>query len=235
MAAGAPRQDQCVAEMAGSQLGETQVKKEEGKLRGPPRKAVEVSKVQDTQSVAGGGGPEHSDGSEGGRGRQVQCCFSSRLSRTLWQKCLESPIHGPGEQCLPVTLVTCENTFLPSQSPPCLSLASSFLCLEPCGPFSPRGTCLLLCLQVAYGTTENSPVTFMGFPNDSIARKTETVGCVFPHTEVTVTLPTCSRSSACSRPQPTLPVWRWSRCMPSCLAQTSPPKLLFFFSTAGKN
>lgn len=83
MAAGAPRQDQCVAEMAGSQLGETQVKKEEGRLRGPPRKAVEVSKVQDTQSVAGGGGPEHSDGSEGGRGRQVQCCFSSRLSRTL--------------------------------------------------------------------------------------------------------------------------------------------------------
>lgn len=157
------------------------------------------------------------------------------VSPGLWQKCLESPIHGPGEQCLPVTLVTCENTFLPSQSPPCLSLASSFPCLEPCGPFSPRGTCLLLCLQVAYGTTENSPVTFMGFPNDSIARKTETVGCVFPHTEVTVTLPTCSRSSACSRPQPTLPVWRWSRCMPSCLAQTSPPKLLFFFSTAGKN
>ena len=48
MAAGAPRQDQCLAEMAGSQLGETQVKKEEGKLWGPPRKEVEVSKVQDT-------------------------------------------------------------------------------------------------------------------------------------------------------------------------------------------
>lgn len=52
---------------------------------------------------------------------------------------------------------------------------------------------LLLCLQVAYGTTENSPVTFMGFPDDSITRKTETVGCIFPHTEVTVTLPACSR------------------------------------------
>lgn len=54
-------------------------------------------------------------------------------------------------------------------------------------------------LQVAYGTTENSPVTFMGFPNDSITRKTETVGCIFPHTEVT-TLSICSKFSACSRP-----------------------------------
>ncbi|NXX97887.1 ACSF2 synthetase, partial [Centropus bengalensis] len=41
-------------------------------------------------------------------------------------------------------------------------------------------------IVVAYGTTENSPVTFMGFPNDSIARKTETVGCVFPHTEAKI-------------------------------------------------
>ncbi|KAM9371217.1 medium-chain acyl-CoA ligase ACSF2, mitochondrial [Phaethornis superciliosus] len=39
---------------------------------------------------------------------------------------------------------------------------------------------------VAYGTTENSPVTFMGFPNDSIDRKTETVGYVFPHTEAKI-------------------------------------------------
>ncbi|NWU72727.1 ACSF2 synthetase, partial [Pterocles burchelli] len=41
-------------------------------------------------------------------------------------------------------------------------------------------------ITVAYGTTENSPVTFMGFPNDSITRKTETVGCVFPHTEAKI-------------------------------------------------
>ncbi|NXJ70316.1 ACSF2 synthetase, partial [Rostratula benghalensis] len=39
---------------------------------------------------------------------------------------------------------------------------------------------------VAYGTTENSPVTFMGFPNDSLTRKTETVGCIFPHTEAKI-------------------------------------------------
>ncbi|NXH09830.1 ACSF2 synthetase, partial [Bucco capensis] len=41
-------------------------------------------------------------------------------------------------------------------------------------------------IVVAYGTTENSPVTFMGFPNDSITRKTETVGCILPHTEAKI-------------------------------------------------
>ncbi|NXP55100.1 ACSF2 synthetase, partial [Heliornis fulica] len=41
-------------------------------------------------------------------------------------------------------------------------------------------------IVVAYGTTENSPVTFMGFPNDSIARKTETVGYILPHTEAKI-------------------------------------------------
>ncbi|NXN34128.1 ACSF2 synthetase, partial [Nycticryphes semicollaris] len=41
-------------------------------------------------------------------------------------------------------------------------------------------------IVVAYGTTENSPVTFMGFPNDSLTRKTETVGCIFPHTEAKI-------------------------------------------------
>ncbi|KAM6297503.1 medium-chain acyl-CoA ligase ACSF2, mitochondrial [Aegotheles albertisi] len=41
-------------------------------------------------------------------------------------------------------------------------------------------------LVVAYGTTENSPVTFMGFPSDSITRKTETVGYIFPHTEAKI-------------------------------------------------
>ncbi|NXP07660.1 ACSF2 synthetase, partial [Thinocorus orbignyianus] len=41
-------------------------------------------------------------------------------------------------------------------------------------------------IVVAYGTTENSPVTFMGFPNDSVTRKTETVGCIFPHTEAKI-------------------------------------------------
>uniref|UniRef100_A0A6J0VDH4 Medium-chain acyl-CoA ligase ACSF2, mitochondrial n=1 Tax=Pogona vitticeps TaxID=103695 RepID=A0A6J0VDH4_9SAUR len=41
-------------------------------------------------------------------------------------------------------------------------------------------------IVVAYGTTENSPVTFMGFPQDNITQKTETVGCIFPHTEAKI-------------------------------------------------
>ncbi|XP_013929671.1 PREDICTED: acyl-CoA synthetase family member 2, mitochondrial [Thamnophis sirtalis] len=40
-----------------------------------------------------------------------------------------------------------------------------------------------------YGTTENSPVTFMGFPQDNIAQKTETVGYIFPHTEAKIEHP----------------------------------------------
>uniref|UniRef100_A0A669Q7W0 Medium-chain acyl-CoA ligase ACSF2, mitochondrial n=1 Tax=Phasianus colchicus TaxID=9054 RepID=A0A669Q7W0_PHACC len=40
--------------------------------------------------------------------------------------------------------------------------------------------------QVAYGTTENSPVTFMGFPTDNFTRRTETVGSILPHTEAKI-------------------------------------------------
>ncbi|XP_069510981.1 medium-chain acyl-CoA ligase ACSF2, mitochondrial [Ambystoma mexicanum] len=39
---------------------------------------------------------------------------------------------------------------------------------------------------VAYGTTETSPVTFMGFPNDDNLKKTKTTGFIFPHTEAKV-------------------------------------------------
>ncbi|XP_075375242.1 medium-chain acyl-CoA ligase ACSF2, mitochondrial [Mycteria americana] len=53
---------------------------------------------------------------------------------------------------------------------------------------------------VAYGTTENSPVTFMGFPNDSITRKTETVGCVFPHTEAKIEDPETGKSVPLNTP-----------------------------------
>ncbi|KAL7856859.1 hypothetical protein SRHO_G00157580 [Serrasalmus rhombeus] len=45
-------------------------------------------------------------------------------------------------------------------------------------------------MMIAYGTTENSPVTFSGFPVDSMERKAETVGCIFPHTEAKVVDPT---------------------------------------------
>uniref|UniRef100_A0A8C0BZ24 Medium-chain acyl-CoA ligase ACSF2, mitochondrial n=1 Tax=Buteo japonicus TaxID=224669 RepID=A0A8C0BZ24_9AVES len=55
-------------------------------------------------------------------------------------------------------------------------------------------------IVVAYGTTENSPVTFMGFPNDSIARKTETVGCVFPHTEAKIEDPETGQSVPLNTP-----------------------------------
>ncbi|NXH95944.1 ACSF2 synthetase, partial [Pachycephala philippinensis] len=53
---------------------------------------------------------------------------------------------------------------------------------------------------VAYGTTENSPVTFMGFPSDSIDRKTETVGYIFPHTEAKIEDPETGQSVPLNTP-----------------------------------
>ncbi|XP_040186663.1 medium-chain acyl-CoA ligase ACSF2, mitochondrial [Rana temporaria] len=41
-------------------------------------------------------------------------------------------------------------------------------------------------IMVGYGTTENSPVTFMGFLYDDIFRKVDTVGYVMSHTEAKV-------------------------------------------------
>lgn len=41
-------------------------------------------------------------------------------------------------------------------------------------------------IMVGYGTTENSPVTFMGFLYDDIFRKMDTVGYVMSHTEAKV-------------------------------------------------
>ncbi|XP_073684362.1 medium-chain acyl-CoA ligase ACSF2, mitochondrial [Garra rufa] len=45
-------------------------------------------------------------------------------------------------------------------------------------------------MVIAYGTTENSPVTFCGFPIDSAYRQTETAGCICPHTEAKIVNPT---------------------------------------------
>uniref|UniRef100_A0A8C5EEQ5 Medium-chain acyl-CoA ligase ACSF2, mitochondrial n=1 Tax=Gouania willdenowi TaxID=441366 RepID=A0A8C5EEQ5_GOUWI len=39
-------------------------------------------------------------------------------------------------------------------------------------------------ITIGYGTTENSPITFMGFPQDNEELKTDTVGCIMCHTEV---------------------------------------------------
>ncbi|KAL2765244.1 medium-chain acyl-CoA ligase ACSF2, mitochondrial isoform 2 precursor [Daubentonia madagascariensis] len=41
-------------------------------------------------------------------------------------------------------------------------------------------------LVVAYGTTENSPVTFMNFPEDTVEQKAESVGRIMPHTEAQI-------------------------------------------------
>uniref|UniRef100_A0A2I3GH45 Medium-chain acyl-CoA ligase ACSF2, mitochondrial n=1 Tax=Nomascus leucogenys TaxID=61853 RepID=A0A2I3GH45_NOMLE len=41
-------------------------------------------------------------------------------------------------------------------------------------------------LVVAYGTTENSPVTFANFPEDTVEQKAESVGRVMPHTEARI-------------------------------------------------
>ncbi|XP_037348458.1 medium-chain acyl-CoA ligase ACSF2, mitochondrial isoform X2 [Talpa occidentalis] len=41
-------------------------------------------------------------------------------------------------------------------------------------------------LVVAYGTTENSPVTFMNFAQDTLEHKAETVGRIMPHTEAQI-------------------------------------------------
>ncbi|KAJ8251391.1 hypothetical protein GJAV_G00220830 [Gymnothorax javanicus] len=38
-------------------------------------------------------------------------------------------------------------------------------------------------IVIAYGTTENC-ATFLGFPQDNLERKTETVGCIMGHTEI---------------------------------------------------
>ncbi|XP_077020860.1 medium-chain acyl-CoA ligase ACSF2, mitochondrial isoform X2 [Tamandua tetradactyla] len=41
-------------------------------------------------------------------------------------------------------------------------------------------------LVVAYGTTENSPVTFMNFPEDTLEQKARSVGRILPHTEAQI-------------------------------------------------
>uniref|UniRef100_A0A672YMU0 Medium-chain acyl-CoA ligase ACSF2, mitochondrial n=1 Tax=Sphaeramia orbicularis TaxID=375764 RepID=A0A672YMU0_9TELE len=47
----------------------------------------------------------------------------------------------------------------------------------------------IMFLQLLYGTTENSPITFLGFPQDTDDLKVNTVGCIMPHTEAKVVDP----------------------------------------------
>ncbi|XP_060883143.1 medium-chain acyl-CoA ligase ACSF2, mitochondrial-like isoform X3 [Labrus mixtus] len=44
-------------------------------------------------------------------------------------------------------------------------------------------------IVLGYGTTENSPLTFLGFPHDNEELKTDTVGCIMSHTEAKVVDP----------------------------------------------
>ncbi|XP_036446464.1 medium-chain acyl-CoA ligase ACSF2, mitochondrial-like isoform X1 [Colossoma macropomum] len=48
-------------------------------------------------------------------------------------------------------------------------------------------------MTVAYGTTENSPITFLQFPLDGQELKTETVGCIMNHTEAKVVEPSSGK------------------------------------------
>ncbi|XP_049924572.1 medium-chain acyl-CoA ligase ACSF2, mitochondrial-like isoform X3 [Epinephelus moara] len=45
-------------------------------------------------------------------------------------------------------------------------------------------------ITLGYGTTENSPLTFLGFPQDNEELKINTVGCIMNHTEAKVVDPT---------------------------------------------
>ncbi|XP_008414353.1 acyl-CoA synthetase family member 2, mitochondrial [Poecilia reticulata] len=44
-------------------------------------------------------------------------------------------------------------------------------------------------ITVIYGATENSPLTFLGFPQDNDDLKMNTVGCIMPHTEAKIVDP----------------------------------------------
>ncbi|KAL7860433.1 hypothetical protein AOLI_G00167820 [Acnodon oligacanthus] len=48
-------------------------------------------------------------------------------------------------------------------------------------------------MTVAYGTTENSPITFLRFPLDGQELRTETVGCIMNHTEAKVVEPSSGK------------------------------------------
>uniref|UniRef100_A0A3P8VLN0 Medium-chain acyl-CoA ligase ACSF2, mitochondrial n=1 Tax=Cynoglossus semilaevis TaxID=244447 RepID=A0A3P8VLN0_CYNSE len=72
------------------------------------------------------------------------------------------------------------------------SLQSGIMAGSPCPPeiLAKLKTELNLTEIVAgYGTTENSPITFLGFPEDSDDLKINTVGCITAHTEAKVVDP----------------------------------------------
>ncbi|CAN9505644.1 unnamed protein product [Ophioblennius macclurei] len=72
------------------------------------------------------------------------------------------------------------------------SLIGGVMAGSPCPPEIMRKLHKDMKLQdmtIGYGTTENSPVTFLGFPQDKEDLKINTVGCIMPHTEAKVVDP----------------------------------------------
>ncbi|KAJ8251393.1 hypothetical protein GJAV_G00220850 [Gymnothorax javanicus] len=72
------------------------------------------------------------------------------------------------------------------------SLVAGIMAGSPCPPEIMKKLITTLNMKemmIGYGITETSPVTFLGFPLDSLERKTETVGCILNHTEAKVVDP----------------------------------------------
>ncbi|XP_061080296.1 medium-chain acyl-CoA ligase ACSF2, mitochondrial-like isoform X1 [Conger conger] len=71
------------------------------------------------------------------------------------------------------------------------SLEAGIMAGSPCPPEIVKKvmTTLNMEVMIGYGTTENSPVTFLGYPRDNLERMTETVGCIMNHTEAKVVDP----------------------------------------------
>ncbi|XP_061080740.1 medium-chain acyl-CoA ligase ACSF2, mitochondrial-like [Conger conger] len=72
------------------------------------------------------------------------------------------------------------------------SLETGFMGGSPCPPEVMKKVMTTMNMKevvIGYGTTENSPATFVGFPRDDLEKKTETVGCIMNHTEAKVVDP----------------------------------------------
>uniref|UniRef100_A0A3Q2XV66 Medium-chain acyl-CoA ligase ACSF2, mitochondrial n=2 Tax=Hippocampus comes TaxID=109280 RepID=A0A3Q2XV66_HIPCM len=69
------------------------------------------------------------------------------------------------------------------------SVEGGIMAAAPCAPelvANVRAKLNMKEIMIGYGTTENSPVTFLGFPLDDDELKLHTVGCVMPHVEAKV-------------------------------------------------
>lgn len=76
------------------------------------------------------------------------------------------------------------------------SLEAGIMAGSPCPPDLMRrliDECGIKEVTIGYGTTENSPVTFCGFPLDNLDRKCHTVGTVMEHLEAKVVDPQTRR------------------------------------------